>query len=482
MKKSLFPLFMIVALLIGMLGTTPVSAAAYGTQFVTSITYQNIGTAATTVSFTFYTGDGGSVSISRPSLAVLAASALYVGDLTEITAGFQGSGVLITEGPVAATLVQIPQSTTVKNRPLSNGFDAGSNFVLIPTVLKGTFNTHTIFSVQNVGGAATDVTVTFVPVSGSPVDVLIADLPSGAAKYFDMGSDVITGIGATFNGAVKLQAAAGGLLVASAIELQTAGANTYAFEGVNQGSATVYMPSSLCKFNGSIDASYAIQNSGTADLTNVQIVFTSSVSSFTKTYDLGALTTGAKIAFNNCGPTSDPMPQPFIGSAVITATGGTTPEIVAMGKIFGGGLSTAYVGFAGGSSKIALPYVRWTTANWSAGTRQRTYIAIQNVGADIVGDVVVNYVGRDGTVVCAHTITYTSGDPLSTGEKVSSNPQSSSQPACAEFGYYTDGFGGGATITGPTGSQLVAIARVQTVYPAGSSTTVGEDYPGFVMP
>lgn len=483
MKKSLFTLFMIMALFVGMLGAaTPVSAAAYGTQFVTSITYQNIGSAETTISFVFYTGDGGSVTIARPNLATLAASALYVGDLTDIDPGFKGSGVLISQGPVAATLVQVPQSTTVKNRPLSNGFDSGANFVLIPTVLKGTFSTNTIFTVQNVGAAATDVTVTFVPVSGSPVDVTIDDLPMGAAKYFDMGADVIAGIGSTFNGAVKLQAAAGGLLVASAIELQTTGSNTYAFEGVNQGSATVYMPSSLCKFNGVIDASYAIQNSGVADLTDVQIVFTSSVSSFTKTYHLGALTAGAKVGFNNCGPASDPMPQPFVGSAVITATGGAAPEIVAMGKIFGGGISTAYGGFSSGSAKIALPYVRWTTANWSAGTRQRTYIAIQNVGADIVGNVVVNYVGRDGTVVCSHTLTYTAADPLSTGEKAASNPQSSGAAACAEFGYYADGFGGGATITGPAGSELVAIARVQTVYPAGSSTTVGEDYSGFVMP
>jgi len=51
-----------------------------------------------------------------------------------------------------------------------------------------------------------------------------------------------------------------------------------------------------------------------------------------------------------------------------------------------------------------------------------------------------------------------------------------------EFGHNNNGtFGGGAIITGPGGSQLVAVARVESKVPA-TSETVGEDYNGIVIP
>ncbi len=485
MKVRLFTILAIAALLFGVLGaTTPVAAQAYGTSFITSITYQNIGAASTSINFTFYASDGTAIPISRPDLAPMAASSLYVGDLTDIGTGFKGSGILTSLEPIAATLVQVPQGGLIKNRPLSNGFSEGAEFILIPTVLKKTFNTNSIFTVQNVGGAAVDVTVTFIPADvTTPIVYIIVYLPVGSAKYFDMGTDVIAGIGDTFNGSVQLEAEAGGLLVASAIELSTTGSNTYAFESLAEGASTIFMPSALCKFNSVMDASFAIQNSGSVDV-NISITLTSStLPVVTKTYDLGSLTPGSKTSFNNCGPVSDPMPNGFIGSAVITATSTTgTPEIVAVGKIFGGGLSTAYVGVSNGADKLAIPYVRWTTTHWNDGTRQRAFIAIQNVGSDIVGDVVVDYIGRDGTVLCSQTLSYTAGDPLSSGEKVSVNAGQTGNPACEEFGYYADGFGGGAIITAPAGSQLAAITRIQTVFPANTSNYVAEDFNAIAVP
>ena len=187
----------------------------------------------------------------------------------------------------------------------------------------------------------------------------------------------------------------------------------------------------------------------------------------------------SKVGFNNCGSAEDPVPNGFVGSAVITATSASgTPEIVVVGKVFGGGLSTAFVGFDQGYQTLALPYVRWTTDHWSDGTRQRTFIAIQNIGPDITGDIVVNFVGRDGTIVCHKTLTYTASNPLVSGGKAAVNP-SDGGARCAEFGYYIDGFGGGAVIHGPAGSQLVAIARVQTKFGTGS---VGEDYGAVFVP
>ena len=97
-------------------------------------------------------------------------------------------------------------------------------------------------------------------------------------------------------------------------------------------------------------------------------------------------------------------------------------HVIAIGKAYGAGLSTAFNGVAEGYVKIGLPYVRWATdANWAAGLGQRTFITIQNVGADLVeGDVItIDYVGPDGTVEGTHTYTVGAGG-LPNGAKFNS--------------------------------------------------------------
>src|SRR4029079_7350893 len=95
--------------------------------------------------------------------------------------------VMSSNQPVVATLVQIPQSTTVKNRPLSNGFSTETSKVLLATVLKNQFNTTSKFSIQNADSASADVTVSLQPVGGAAITLPTVTLPSGAARYFDMG-------------------------------------------------------------------------------------------------------------------------------------------------------------------------------------------------------------------------------------------------------------------------------------------------------
>jgi hypothetical protein len=75
--------------------------------------------------------------------------------------------------------------------------------------------------------------------------------------------------------------------------------------------------------------------------------------------------------------------------------------------------------------------------------------------------------------VGTHTITT---DVLS-GAKVNSN---ASLAGLTEFGYANNTFGGSVIVEGPSGSSLVAIARVQSVVPGVE--VVGEDYNGIPVP
>jgi hypothetical protein len=369
---------------------------------------------------------------------------------------------------------------------LSDGFSTGSSTVLIATALKHTNSTNSILTIQNSDSVGADLTVNFFA-AGNPVAVdveHVTNLPAGASKYYDLGngSGFTGSLPDPFSGsvtvtAVKTGTATPGNAVGTVMELATDanfGANpnaASAFEGVASGATTVYMPSALCQAFGGTNSAYAVQNASTSSA-HVVVQYSNPVTA-TDSADIPA---GGKHSFVACnGPA--PMPNNTSGSATITSN----QPIVAIGKIFGLGLSTAFVGASTGGNHIALPYVRWASddnGDWSNGSNQRTFIAIQNIGAPLAGGtVVVHYLDKNGNEQGTQTIT----GALATGGKAASN-YSTSVHSIPEFGIYNDGtFGGGVSITAPGGAQLVAIARVESVYPS-LPNIVGEDYNGFSVP
>ena len=164
------------------------------------------------------------------------------------------------------------------------------------------------------------------------------------------------------------------------------------------------------------------------------------------------------------------MANNTFGAAIVESA---TQPVVAIGKAYGAGLTTAFNGVAVGYQVNALPYVRWATdVDYNAGLKQRTFITIQNVGADLVaGDVItIDYRGPDGSIEGTHTYTVGAGG-LPNAAKINS---SAFNAGLLEFGYYGSVFGGAAVITGPAGSELAAVARVSSVTSPGHF--VSEDY------
>jgi hypothetical protein len=459
------------------------SAGAYDTAFTTSITYQNVGDAATTsLQVLFYDSPTSTSPIPVPltNLNAGAGSSVFIGSLGDVDPGFQGTAIMQSDQPMLATLVQVPQgSTTVKVRPLSNGFSGGGATALIATVLKNTFDENVIVSVQNIDTEQNDVTITFYDTAAVAVHTVTQlNLESGAGFYVDAGA--ITELGTTFNGSAVIEAvrndASDGNIIASALDLKINGVGGLAFESVPSGGLTFYMPTALCEVFGGQKTSYAIQNTSLTTTTDVTVDYSSGE---TETKTIGP---GAKASFLAC----DVNANGFSGSATVTSD---TTAVIAVGKAFGAGLSTGFMGAAGGSEVLALPYVRYTAdATYFAGTRQRVFIAIQNVGASDVSNVTVEYIDKNGAVVGTHTIA-----TIAAGEKANSKaidatagPVPPSGATLTEFGYYADStFGGSVLITGPAGSQLVAIARVNTCTANnGTACTLlaGEDYNGMAVP
>lgn len=474
MKRTVQLRVMVVALIAMLALVIPMTASAqtpaYQTSFTTSITYQNVGNASSSIQLDFYPENSGtSILLNQPALPAGAGASLFVGNVNGVTPAFRGSAVLSSSQPVVATLVQVAQgNASIRSFPLSNGFtaDQGATSYRIPTILKQQFRFNSIVSIQNVDSAPVDVTIEFfnTATGASQYSTTHTGLAAGAAKYYDLGTIADTDIPDGFNGSAIITAS--GNVVASVMELEFNGFDADAFEGVSAGATTVFMPSAFCGYFG-LQSAYAVQNIGNA-ATTVEVSYRDA--SNTELFVQGPVTVapGAKANFNGCPATGPSFPAGQLGSAVVTSGG---QPIVAIGKAFGAGYTTAYVGAVGGADTLALPYIRWTQASWVPGGKQRTFIAIQNVGTTTVSGATVEYRDKNGTLVVTHNLA-----DIAPGGKVNSDPFNFGNGQ-AEFGYYEDGtFGGGAIIRAADGSQLTAIVRVVGLNGAGVQN--GEDYSG----
>jgi len=461
-------------------------AAAYGAAFQTSITYQNVGTQNATVEFQFFPeGSGTGVPVAGGTLAPGASTSLLVA-AQQLGTFSKGSAVLSASQPVVATIVQF--ATGIANRPLSNGFgDADANArQLVATVLKNTFNTNTIFSVQNVEAAAANIQVQFFAVGNpNPVYTLpLANTPAYSARYVDVGR--IAQLGNAFNGsAVVTSALANGQAARTVISVNELGiTNNIArgFEGTANSGDRVYMASALCRYGAAQQThAYAVQAlDGPASF---RVVYTTARGQVTATQTFN-LASGGKQSVLGCGnPGGAGVPQNQLASAVIEKVSGTG-KLVAVGKVSGRDVDSAFLGVSTGAARLAGPYARWAAnAAFSnaSNPQQRSFIAIQNVGTTPATNVTVKYINNVGAVVATDNI-----GTLAPGAKANSDPRPNpargfggALDACGRFGYYGPNctntqFGGGVLIESAAGSQLTAVVRVVT----GGPNATGEDYNG----
>lgn len=496
MMSKLAGLGLAAALAVSALPMGSAQAAAYGANFQVSITYQNVGASATSVQFDFYPEANGTPVTFTPSgtIAAGASNSIAVGAVSGINAGFKGSAVLSANQPVVATIVQYndsPATTGITNRLLSNGFTSAdaSAKQLVSTVLKNTFGATTYFSVQNVESGAVDLTVRFYR-AGETTAAHTAThngLQPNAAKYFDAGQ--ISQLGTSFNGSAVVEArmagtTTAGRTVVTVNELRTDANGGRSFEGTAKQSANIYMPSAMCRaftsaqFPNGQTSYYAVQNASATEAAEFQVTFSSNAG--TQTTANIPVAPGSKASVNAC----DTLAPGANGSAVIKIVKGSA-TLVAIGKVEGNGITSAFLGQSTGANRLAAPYVRWARDQYyNAGQRHRSFIAIQNVGPTAASNVRVRYVDRNGNTLGTHTI-----GTLAAGAKISSNPSlaAGALDSCGRFGEYGTGgsdpclgnqYGGGAIIEADNGASLTAVVRVSI----GGAQAAGEDYTAQSIP
>jgi hypothetical protein len=484
-------LAVLLALLMLLALVSMVSAQQVGsnTSFITSITFMNVGTADTTVQFQFYSQKAITVVASvNAQINRGASSSVFVGDVN-IPSGFLGSAVMSSDQPIVVTVVQVPQPTngTVKNRPISNGFSDATSNLLLATVLKNSFSTVSRFSIQNADTGNIDITIKFYDAANpnaSPITVTETNIPPGSAKYYRMDQVGLIPA-ATFNGSATVTAVRSGTqtpakIIGTVLELSTTGPGVSAFEGVSGGSTPIYVASALCEAFGGASTSYAVQNVGTAaaDVTvkykGVNLMNNAEVN----VQATSPINPGAKVGFRACDAPG--MPENFSGAATVESS----VPLVVIAKVFGAGLTTAWLGEGAGAEALAFPYVRYSDdAKYISGQYQRVFLAIQNVGSATVSNVVVEYRDKNGTLLGTHLI-----PSIAASAKAGSNASLATPAAGVDpnkllfFGHPESnpngGFGGGATVVGPSGSTLIGVARVTSNTEAGR---VAEDYNGHAL-
>jgi hypothetical protein len=172
----------------------------------------------------------------------------------------------------------------------------------------------------------------------------------------------------------------------------------------------------------------------------------------------------------------------FTGSAVIISVGA---PIVVIGKAQDGTAGadpsvalffTGFMGEASGSSKRALPFIRWANdTNFNdagnVGGKQRCTLAVQSLSSG-TNKFNVKYYDKSGNLVATEVLS------IAQYAKANSSPSSAgalgaSGMVTGEFGYYTDGSYGGAAIVEAhaDNASATSIAIVRCQHPGA-----GEDY------
>jgi hypothetical protein len=509
--KKYIRLMLVLALAFSVFGNVGSALASARTaSWVVSVTYQNVGAAPTPVTVDFY-AEGEANPITFNPLGVDgqgnpneidegAGRSFFIGSVNGLDDGFRGNAVMMAEQPLVATVVQFSEDAGFKMRLLYNGFKAedGSDKYLIATTVANTFSRTTIFSIQNIEGEQIDATVQFYNASGTPTGTPQTHrIPANSSKYVEVDVPADSGLpSSTFNGsaivtAEKVSNGSSANVVAAVSELYTNSNVAANFEGVplSRAANTVYLATALCERFG-LDTFYAVQNSSTTpgQTASITVTYFNTNGSQKTTDGPYSIGPGQKKSINTCAPNSGVDMTNFTGSARVVSSGA---PIVAIGKAqysAGAGtpgtadVFTIFNGEAEGQLKLALPFVRWANdADYNAagntGGRQRSFLAIQNVGPGPAANVTVSYYGKDGDLV--GTQQFTGASAISRFAKANSdanqaNALGKNGMKTGSFGYYADGsFGGAVIIT--SDQPIIAIVRVQ--HPGA-----GEDYNGVLAP
>ncbi len=449
-----FRIVLALAILVTMLGVGVNSALAFQFSYISGFQVQNIDpNNDATVQIEFFDSNGNQPAGSSISDTITKGSSKTYFPLNNLPNGFTGSVVVSSSTKVASVVNILGTGLFNGGKPAGAsyvGSSGGNSTVLLPLLMKGNSGYNTWFSVQNTGGSATDVNVTYSDGTSNSV----TGLAPGASHLFDQTTE--THNAKVFSASVN--SPTGVPLAAAVVEENSL--IMFAYVGVAGGSTNVVMPL-INANNGGYQTGAQILNAGSTD-TTVTVTYTptdsTSQPACTETQPIphGTSTTFAFLSFTgnpipNGGSTTCIGGQKMVGSAQVTTNSAAQPLVAIVNQLKTGVNGEAYNAFdpASAASTVVLPLIMDRNSNWFTG------FSVMNVGTS-------------ATVNCTFTNnSYTVSKSLDTN-------QSFVDLQINKLGLK---YVGSATCTATTGGKLVATVNELNQVAAGANLLVYEGIP-----
>ena len=246
----------------------------------------------------------------------------------------------------------------------------------------GPFTWDTGFQVQNLGTATANITITYYRDDGSVAHTVSDTIPPGESKTYYQPS--IPELGTTFDGSVVITSDQPIAAIANQTSYSQEPNLAASYNGVEgTATATTMMAPIIFKNygGGNWTTRLAVQNAGSA-ITHVTVTYHGAGGTWTEEADIPL---GARHTFDQA---FSPIPDGFVGSAVVTSDG--QPLAVVVNEISPSGMALSYTGFSAGATNITAPLLFKNYNDWNTG------LQVQNMGT-ATANVEVTYYWAGGT-------------------------------------------------------------------------------------
>lgn len=365
---KVLPLFAILALLF--VAVTPVYAQL-GTTDISSFTVQNIDAVNASVTIRFVSEAGAVTTPATLNSGKTNPFTLIPGEsfevytpgiaITDLPSG-RYSVVIESTAQVVAIANLVGQGSIYFNGSYS-GFDSGATTFYLPAVVFNYYGWYSLISVQNVGSAATDVTVTITCSDGTTGTLTATGVPANASHHFVLKSQVPTGFVAatSCNGSAQVTSTTQPVVVVDN-QSSPAGGNTQSYSGMSAGSSSLYA-AALYKGYYGWNSSLSIRKIAAGN-TTVTITYSDAT---TSTCALTDAAPGCSLY----------MPTAHSASGLFGATITSAPamSLVAVVNAANGSQAQTYNAVGSGTGTVGIPSVMKAYYGWS------TSFTCQNVGS-----------------------------------------------------------------------------------------------------
>ena len=370
---------------------------APGGPFSSAFNVQNVGTAATTCSFTMYKADGTTEYTSTPtSVAVGSVYKVYVPNDTTAASG-QYSVVVACDGPVAAVV----NSSDTDSGASYSGINEPAQKWYAPGIYDNFYTYYSNVVVQNATAGTVDVTLKiYQPGVAAPV---YTNTKTGVPAYASVSweqEDLAELVNNQFYSAV-IEATGD---VAAIVNIYGSGATApefYSYNCFKAGSTKAYAPLVMNDFYG-YDTSVVTQNIDTAAAT---VTYTYS-NGHTDTYTIQP---GAAESVYTPHVTGVPAGNTLYGVTVESTNAMDIVVLVNQSNAYR--RAASYTGFATGSKEVRAPIVEKNYYTYNSS------MTCQNVGTAAATQTIA-YAGVTGTTtspsipVGGNHLFYQPGDPI----------------------------------------------------------------------